>query len=366
MRLAWKEMRRRPRRFLVAAAVLTLIVVLLLFLGGLLDGLYNGSTGAISAQRADVIVFSSTSRDSFLRSRIDLATRRQVGQVPGVRSVGGLSIALLTATPAGKNTTIDIALIGYEQAATGIPRPPAPGAAYVDDRLDADGIRAGTDLVVGRDGTRLNAVGSVADASYLLQGGVWVDEATWRSTVTASRPDLTVADGVVQALVVQGSGDAATLARNIDRATGGVTSSLTRDEAVLTVPGVKEQKSTFLQIIGVTLAIAAVVIGLFFSLLTIERTGLYGVLKALGSSSGQLFVGVVAQAVTVSVISLLAGGAITLALASAVPATVPIQLTGYRAAFVAVGMIAAAVFGSVVSLRRVVRIDPASAIGTAS
>lgn len=40
--------------------MLTLIVVLLLFLGGLLDGLFLGSTGAISAQKADVFVYSTT------------------------------------------------------------------------------------------------------------------------------------------------------------------------------------------------------------------------------------------------------------------------------------------------------------------
>ena len=39
-------------------------------LGGLLDGLYLGSTGAIRAQKADVIVYSQSARDSFLRSRI--------------------------------------------------------------------------------------------------------------------------------------------------------------------------------------------------------------------------------------------------------------------------------------------------------
>lgn len=62
MKLALRELRRRPSRFAVAAGVLTLIVVLLLFLGGLLDGLFLGSTGAISAQKADVFVYSTTAR----------------------------------------------------------------------------------------------------------------------------------------------------------------------------------------------------------------------------------------------------------------------------------------------------------------
>ena len=71
MRLALRELRRRPSRFALATVVLVFLSVLLLLLGGLLDGLYLGSTGAIRAQRADALVYSSTARDSFLRSRVD-------------------------------------------------------------------------------------------------------------------------------------------------------------------------------------------------------------------------------------------------------------------------------------------------------
>ena len=60
LKLPIRELRRRPTRFLVATVVLAFLSTLLLFLGGLLDGLYLGSTGAIRAQDADVIVYSST------------------------------------------------------------------------------------------------------------------------------------------------------------------------------------------------------------------------------------------------------------------------------------------------------------------
>ena len=50
MRLALRELRRSRRRFVPTTAALALLVVLLLMLGGLLDGLYIGSTGALRAQ----------------------------------------------------------------------------------------------------------------------------------------------------------------------------------------------------------------------------------------------------------------------------------------------------------------------------
>lgn len=366
MKLALRELRRRPSRFAVAAGVLTLIVVLLLFLGGLLDGLFLGSTGAISAQKADVFVYSTTARDSFLRSRIDPEVRTQVAAAEGIDTIGGLSIGLLTAAIPSQSEPVNVALMGYEQPGTGIPSPPADGEAFADRRLETDGLRLGQTVEIGRSRTPIQVVGWVQDSNYLLQGGLWVNPSTWQSTVAASRPDLQVADGVVQVLLVRGSGTPASLAARIDAATAGATHTLPRDEAILSIPGTEQQRSTFLQIIFTTLAVAALVIGLFFSLLTLERTGLYGVLKALGSSSRQLFGGVVIQAVLVTLVALVLGEILTVLLTLVAPASIPVDLTAGRSAFVAAGMLGASVVGSIVSLRRVVRIDPASAIGTSS
>ena len=56
MKLAWRELIRRPSRFLTAGMALTLIVLLLLVLGGILDALIQSSTGLLKAQSAPLIV----------------------------------------------------------------------------------------------------------------------------------------------------------------------------------------------------------------------------------------------------------------------------------------------------------------------
>lgn len=368
MKLALRELRRRPGRFGVATGVLTLISILLLFLGGLLDGLFLGSTGMIRSQKADLFVYTATARDSFLRSRVTPELRAKVAAVPGVRDVSGLGVTLLGARVPGRSDLANVVVVGYERAARGVPSPPPAGAAYADRRLLADGVKLGSVLEVGPARSRVRVVGFVRDTNYLLQGALWVTPTTWRSVQNTNRPDARVADGVFQVVTaVAGEGvPSRSLVAAIDRATGGETSTLTRAEAVLSLPGTKEQQSTFLQIIFTTLFVAVVVVGLFFSLLTIERTALYGVLKAIGASSRQLFAGVVAQAVAVTGVALVAGSTVTGLLSLGIPPQVPLQLVPGRLLFVAVGMLGAAVLGSIVSLRRVVRIDPASAIGSSS
>jgi putative ABC transport system permease protein len=129
---------------------------------------------------------------------------------------------------------------------------------------------------------------------------------------------------------------------------------------------VREQRGTFGQIIGVTLAIAAIVIALFFALLTTERVGLYGVLKAIGASGRSLFVGVVAQAAVLTAIAAIVGGALMAVFNVTVPkSAIPFAFTPGRFLTTLVSLVVAAVIGSAFSLRRVLRVDPATAIGSA-
>lgn len=368
MRIALRELRRRPGRFGVATAILTLIAVLLMFLGGLLDGLDAGNTGALRAQDADLVVFSATSQDSLVRSRIDPDVRRAVAASAGVDRIGGLgSVQLGGRVPGrGARDLVPTVLLGYELAPAGLPaRPPARGEVVADESLRSEGVRRGTVVRLGPQRSPVTVVGFVQDTRYAGQGTLWASLETWRAVLAANRPGSRVGDGVTQALVVDGDGGGSTsLADRIDRATAGATSSLTIDEAIDALPGVAAQRSVFNQIIGVTVVIAIVVVALFFALITIERTALYGVLKAIGASSGTLFAGVLVQAVTVTLVACAIGAAAALALDAVIaPGSIPFVATAGRLLSSVVFLLVAAVVGCAFSLRRVLRIDPATAIG---
>ena len=133
------------------------------------------------------------------------------------------------------------------------------------------------------------------------------------------------------------------------------------------IPGVEEQSSTFSQIIGVTIAVAIVVIALFFALLTVERVALYGVLKALGARSSTLFGGLVVQAVVITLSAAAIAASLVILLDVLIPpGSIPLYVTPSRLLTSVLLLLAAAVFGCAFSLRRVLRVDPASAIGTSS
>ncbi len=369
MSLAWRELRRRPGRFLLAAGMLTLLVFLLLFLGGLLDGLYNGSTGAVRAQQGDLFVLSQESRDSIIRSRISPGQRAETARVPGVAGTRGLGVALVGAIIPGQADPASAAVFGYQGGVDGVPPPPPAGEAWVDRRLEADGVRVGQTIRLGRrtpgGSVAVKVRGFVSDTSYLQQGGVWVRPEVWREVLARNRPDQQLPPGTFQTLVVTtGPGaDGSTVARRIAHTSGGQLRALTKAEAIAAIPGVESQRTTFQGIIAVTLLVAAVVVALFFALLTLERIALYGVLKALGASSGLLAGGLFLQAGLTATGAFLVGGVLAYALAAVLPPGIPLQLLPGRALLTFVGVLAASLLGSAISLRRITRIDPATAIG---
>lgn len=365
MNLALKELRRRPGRFATATVIITLIAILLMFLGSLLDGLIRSATGAIRVQDADAIVYSSTAQASFTRSRIDVDVRMQIEALDGVVEVGGIGLVQLGGRVPGNGPRdlANVALFGYELEPDGVPAPPADGQAWADEVLKADGVEKGMTILLGPARTPVEVIGFVSDTSFNGQAGLWASEATWRSTLAQNRPDAQLADGVWQALIVRGDVNP----DQIDAVTAAATDSYTVDDAVNAIPGVEAQQGTFNQIIGVTIVVALVVIGLFFALLTVERLSLYGVLKALGARSSTIFGGLLVQAVVVTLIASTVAAALVVLLNFVIPpGSIPIFVSAGSILSSAALLLLAAAVGCTFSLRRVLKVDPASAIGSSS
>lgn len=365
MRLALRELVRRPGRFITAGAILTLIAVLLMFLGGLLDGLTRNATGAVRAQDADVIVYSESSEASFLRSRIEPATRAAIEALDGVERTGGLGVVLLGGRVPGHGPRdiANVAVWGYELPPTSVPAPPDDGEAWADEILQADGVELGDTLLLGPARSEVTVIGWVEDTAFSGQGGLWANIDTWRRVLGENRPDAVLTDGVFQSIVVQGDGD---VAATIDAELGDQVLALSIPEAIDAIPGVTEQQTTFNQILGVTVVIALVVIALFFALVTVERTALYGVLKAIGARSSTIFAGLVTQAVVITLSAGAIAGASVIVLDLIIPpGGIPLLVSASRIAISLVLLLVAAVIGSAFSLRRILRVDPASALGSA-
>ena len=111
-----------------------------------------------------------------------------------------------------------------------------------------------------------------------------------------------------------------------------------------------------------TFVVAGFVVALFFALLTLERVGLFGVLKAIGTTSRTLAAGLRCRRCS-SRWRLRPGRGVTLVLAALIPAAIPLHLESAARLITVLGLMLTALIGSAISFRRIIRIDPATAVG---
>lgn len=365
--LAMREIQRGKARFASIVAALSLIVFLVLVLGALADGLFFGATGAVRSTTASGYVFSADAEGSLVRSRLDESDVSSVQGAPGVTSAGPVGVLLTGGQgPAGG---IDLAVFGIDPGAAGTPttvvegRLPAAGesgTAAVDTRLRDQGVEVGSTISVG--GIEATVVGFVADAAYQLQPTAWTTVDTWRAMRDAVRPEQRGQPTAISAIAftTEGAPDLTAIAGTVEGST-----ALTAEQTGLAIPGVEQQSSTLNSIIYTTLAVAGLVVALFFALLVLEKRELFAALKALGASTSRLGRGVIAQAAIASVLGVVFGAILARLFGLAIPAEVPTLFRTETLVTISVFTVVAGVVGALFSLRRIARIDPATAIGGA-
>jgi putative ABC transport system permease protein len=360
MMLALNEIRRGRGRFAAIIAALSLIVFLVVTLAALADGLFYGSTGAVRSTTATAYAFSPDAEGSLIRSSLKRSDVAEAAASPGVEGASGVGV-LLTAgdAPAGE---FDVAVFGVDPVTTGMPttltegRLPAAGengTAAVEQSLQD--IQIGDTVSVGP--VDVEVVGIVSDASYQLQPTVWTSLDTWRDMRNSVRPEFTGVTNDVNAIALRTASD------SVPQISG--LSVLSAEATGLAIPGVEQQASTLNTIIYTTLAVAALVVALFFALIVLEKRELFAALKALGTPTSQLGWGVVVQAVVASAIGVVIGALAARGLGALVPPEVPTLFRTDTLLSIAVFTLLAGVVGAAFSLRRVARIDPATAIGGA-
>ncbi len=363
------EIRRSPGRFAAITAALALITFLVLMLSALADGLFYGATGALRATTANAWAFNGETPGSLIRSQLPVDDAEKFRAVPGVEAASAVGLLLAAGDcPAG---LVDLAVFGVgfggDAGDAGLPRElaagrlPAPGEddlAAVDEKLATAGVTIGSEITVG--GVAVKVVGLTVDSTYQLQPSVWTTISTWERMRSAVRPETRGLMGQVNAVALKLAPGANPV--NVAGQVPG-TKVLTAEEAALAIPGVTQQKSSLSAIIYAALLVAVLVVALFFALLVLEKRELFAALKAIGTSTGRLAVGVVTQAFIASLAGVVTGSIVARLVGNLLPAEIPALFRTDTLIEVAVFVVVASVAGALLSLRRIARIDPATALG---
>ncbi|MCX4984392.1 ABC transporter permease [Streptomyces sp. NBC_00572] len=358
MFVAWRDLRFAKGRFALMGTVIVLITLLVGLLSGLTAGLARENISAITGLPADRLAFAappSGQSVSFTNSTVTEEQWRRWAERPGVASAAPLGIRTLNG--AAGDRTAAVSAFGTEPEAGLAPVAPASGKAVLSESAAEElGVSAGDSVRLGT--LELTVTAVAGDASYSHTPVVWTSLDDWQRlghTGTTAEEQATV-------VALRGGGEADWAAG--DKAVG--TEARTVDEALTAIGSYQAENGSLQLMRGFLFAISALVIGAFFTVWTIQRSGDVAVLKALGASTPYLLKDALGQAVLMLTAGTLLGTALAVGIGVLVSGgNVPFVLQPLTVLGPAAVMVVLGVLGAALSIRRITAVDPLTALGSA-
>ncbi|WP_137123427.1 ABC transporter permease [Segeticoccus rhizosphaerae] len=362
MFVAWKDLRFAKGRFALMGTVVVLITILVGLVSGLTAGLAKDSTSAITNLPADHLVFSAPAAGgdpSFTTSSVDEDTATAWAKVPGITSADPLGIT--TTRAEADDRTASVSAFGVEPGSRLAPSAGQlqHGTAVLSTGAAADlHVRPGDRITLAGQHLRVTAVSG--DASYSHTPVIWTSLADFQHLTGG--PGDSDTHATVVALTTSSTADLAAADTQLG------TRTVSRDDALSAIGSFTSENGSLQLMRGFLFAISALVIGAFFTVWTIQRSGDIAVLKALGASTRYLLRDALGQAVVLLALGTATGTAIAAGVGAAIGATgaaVPFVLDLNTVAVPALIMIALGAVGAALSIRRITSVDPLTALGSA-
>ncbi|MBW8482296.1 FtsX-like permease family protein [Actinomadura parmotrematis] len=357
MFVAWRDLRHARGRFALMGTVIVLITLLVGLLSGLTAGLGRQNTSAVTGLPADRIVFAAPGRGqdlSYAESALTAGQVRAWDGVPGVRSAEPLGVTSTRAAAAGGRSA-GVAVFGVRPGSPLAPGAVGGGTAVLSaGAADALGVRAGDAVAVA--GRRLTVAAVRGAASFSHTPVVWTDLATWRAAAPPSG-DARPAATVLALRTSDGAGIAAA-----DRAAG--TRTVAKGASLAAIGAYSSENASLQLMRGFLFAISALVVGAFFTVWTIQRSGDVAVLKALGAPTALLLRDALGQALVLLVAGTALGTALAAGAGALVAGRVPFAVSPAGVLGPAAVLIALGAGGAALAVRRITSVDPLTALGS--
>ncbi len=311
MFLAWNEIRRNKLKFGLIIGVLTMISYLLFLLSGLANGLINMNKEGIDKWQADAIVLNKDANQTVQQSvfnKKDIenkykkqATLKQTGEIVS-----------------NGHQKDNVLVFGVEKSSFLVPslieghKATKDNEVLADETLKNKGFKIGDTLSLSQSDEKLHIVGFTESAKYNASSVIFTNDAT----IAKINPRLT--GDKINAVVVRDTNWK-------DKKLNQELEAVSINDFIENLPGYKPQNLTLNFMISFLFVISATVIGIFLYVMTLQKTSLFGILKAQGFTNGYLANVVISQTVILALFGTAFGLLLTGVTGAFLPDAVPVK-----------------------------------------
>ncbi len=368
MFLAVKELKHSKFRFMLLGVIVVLIAWLVFILSGLANGLSMLGAGSLRNMEADYIVFEEGARASMRRSMLSEELVGELAEQENVSAAEPIGNAMPRVfKPDSDTERVDISILGINPGSFLEPNviegnqlnQDNPSEVIADAILKNDGFEIGSTIKIEGSYEEMTIVGFVQNESYSYSPVIFTTLDKWRHIHFGAYASQSEMENVVNGIVLQGEDIQPEQLNDLFAGT----ETVSRNEAIQGVPGYSEQSLTFSMMLGFLLVISAFVLGVFFYVITLQKTNQFGVLKAMGASNAFLGKAIVSQVFLLSLTSVVVGLLLAYGTTLVLPSGMPFSWDFTIVISYSVALLLISVASSLLSVRKITKIDPLQAIG---
>jgi len=357
MFLALRDLWYARGRFVLVGLVIGLVALMATLLSGLANGLVDDGVSGLRSLPMTHLAFQPDANSTFSRSTLHAANLEPWVNADGVEA-SALGMSFFNART-DDGTAFSMALFGVPPDSFMVPAGEAqdslegePGL-ILSDHFRELGLVVGDEVtVVGAD-IRLPILGFTFAGSYGHVDIAFSTLETWQELMYGDR-----ANGRFSAIAIKAdeSVDPAPIA------TAAETVVVTKVDAYQGSPGYAAEMQTMSLIRSFLLAVSALIVGAFFTVWTVQRTGEIGVLKALGASTSYVVRDALGQMAIVLGLSTVIGTLLGVGLGQFAGSSVPFRLEAGPILSSVVLLIGFGLLGCLIAIRRIAAVDPIVAL----
>lgn len=349
MFLTLKELRHEKLKFGALGLIIFLIVFLVLFITGLANGLANDSGSALKNTSAQTFILQKGSEKRLNRSQLTDADWNKVNH----RNAAKLSVAQMTIQKSNKaSKKTDIAYFVTDANSFLTPKTingqklknNDNNSVVVSSKLKTDGYKIGDTFKDSTSKKVFKIAGFTDNTAYSHTPVIYLNFKQYQHIAPQNNN--------FNAIVLQSQLKQKTGYQVVDK-----------QSLIGAIPGYSAEQGSLYLMIGFLYLISLFVLAVFFYIINLQKLSDFGTLKALGTSTPYLVRHVITEMGLLSLISILLSFAITYLIKLVLPASMPFSLSsgvllGTGGLFILITLLSA-----LLSLIKVIKIDPITAIG---
>jgi len=360
MKLAWKELKHSKTKYLLIESIIILMIFMVIFLSGLANGLARAVSASIENADAKYFVVSDDAENMIGISSLQKDTLNQVASMTSDK-VTNLNIQRTNLVTSQSDTKIDVTYFAIDTngfllpnitEGSAISKSDTQYTIVLDTSFQDENIAVGDLVKDSTTGIQLKVVGFTKDEMYGHSPVGFISTETYIAINQKINPDF---KEKYNAIAIQGA-DIANV--KIDG-----TAVVDKATIVSNIPGYLAEQLTINMIVWVLVVVSAAILGVFFYVLTIQKLKQFGILKAIGMEMREITMMLTSQVLMLALFGTIIGNVLAFGMASMLPSSMPFHLEIPTVIVISIAFIIVTLVTSLLSIRKVAKVDPIVIIG---